>query len=84
MEYTLGFLILIAVAFAFPVVAVWMLKRILFGCPDCTWKGYWRYHSRVPEAGRRACSRCGREEVEGVLGWSPASATPRKNNLKGN
>ena len=84
MEYEIGFLILIAVAFVIPVVAVWILIRILFGCPDCAWKGYWRYHSRASEAGHRTCGRCGREEVEDMLGWSPASATPRKNNLKGN
>lgn len=71
MEYKIGFLILIAVIFVIPLIALGMLKRFLFGCPNCTWKGYWRYQYRTPEAGYRTCGRCGREEVEGMLGWSP-------------
>jgi hypothetical protein len=78
MEYKIGFLILIAVAIASPALTVWMLKRILFGCPDCTWKGYWHYHSRIPEEGRRSCGRCGREEVEDMLGWSPTNQSDNK------
>ena len=78
MEYKIGFLILIAVAIAIPALTVWMLKRILFGCPDCTWKGYWHYHSRIPEEGRRSCGRCGREEVEDMLGWSPTNQSGNK------